>query len=54
MKDFSVKTRSALARKGIFVVKAIFSLDLGETIYGLDDNGTFRIRRFEEVIALAQ
>ncbi len=54
MKDFSVKTRSALARKGIFVVKAIFALDLGETVYGLDDNGTYRVRTFEEVIALAK
>lgn len=58
--DFSRATVSSLSRKGIEIVGKTYlpgSGDLpystGETGYILNDNGTQRVRRFQEVIEAA-
>lgn len=60
MRDFSSKTRNALARKGIVVLGAqaapAFEGDTsfsGRT-YRLDDNGCCRMRSHAEVMEMAQ
>lgn len=61
-RDFSATTRRALAKRGIFVIgitnvpgrNAAGEPDYtnGSRGYELDDNGTFRIRGYFEVVAL--
>jgi hypothetical protein len=59
-KDFSRATIKALAVKGIRVIGAqaapAFDGDkyFSGVLYSLDDNGTCRMRRFNEVIELAK
>lgn len=59
-KDFSKATIKALAKKGIRIIGAqacaAFDGDKFFTgvAYKLDDNGTHRIRRFNEVLAIAE
>lgn len=60
MRDFTAKTRNALARKGIVVVgvQAAPAFDGDTTFsgrtYRLDDNGCCRMRSHAEVLELAQ
>lgn len=61
MNDFSKKTLSALARKGIRLVGLTVIPDMssdmpfanGSRGYQLDDNGCHRIRTFKEVLEMA-
>ena len=60
-KHFSAKTIRGLARKGITVLDTVLipgQGDLpcanGETGYGLSDNGTYKVRTFLDVLALAE
>ena len=62
MADFSKKTLSALARKGIALVGLTVIPDMssdmpfanGSRGYQLNDNGCHRIRTFTEVLELAR
>jgi len=59
-KDFSKKTISALATKGVYIYGTTWIPDAsgscanGETAYQVDDNSTSRVLRFSEVLALAE
>jgi len=61
MNDFSAKTRSALARKGITIIgltvipnpNSDMPWATGDRGYKLNDNGCHRIRSYREVLELA-
>ena len=60
MRDFSSKTRNALARKGITVLTVTFipgsdgSFANGERAYNVSDNGCGRVWTFAQVMEAAQ
>ena len=60
MRDFTVKTRNALARKGIVVLNATFipgedgSFANGSRAYNVSDNGCGRVWTFGQVLEAAQ
>ena len=60
MRDFTVKTRNALARKGITVIGSTFipgsagSFANGERAYNVSDNGCGRVWTFGQVLEAAQ
>lgn len=59
-RDFSAKTRRALAQRGIRLLSPTLLPDArgsfanGDRAYNVDDNGTGRIWRFAEVLAAAE
>ena len=59
-RDFRRATLAALAKKGITIVSATTvpgvdgSFANGDRGYGLDDNGTFRLVLFLQVLAIAK
>lgn len=60
MRDFSAKTRKALARKGITIVRAYFVPDENGTFvngsrhYVVNDNGCQRIMSFFDVLTIVE
>lgn len=60
MRDFTVKTRNALARKGIVVLNATTipgedgSFANGSRAYNVSDNGCGRVWTFGQVLEAAQ
>ena len=60
MRDFSSKTRNALARKGIIVLSSTFvpgedgSFANGRRAYNVADNGTAKVWFFAQVMEAAQ
>lgn len=60
MRDFSLKTRNALARKGITILSATFipgvdgSFANGERAYNISDNGCGRVWKFSQIMEAAK
>lgn len=60
MRDFSAKTRNALARKGIVVLNATFipgedgTFANGRRAYNVNDNGCGRVWTHSQVMECAQ
>lgn len=60
-KDFSKAQRAALARQGIAIIGAAAIPDMSSSLpyanasrgYCLDDNGTHRVRSYQDVVDLA-
>ena len=60
MRDFTTKTRNALASKGIVIMNATFipgedgSFANGHRAYSVSDNGCGRVLTFEQVMEAAK
>lgn len=60
MRDFTAKTRNALARKGIVIMNATFipgedgSFANGHRAYNVSDNGCGRVWTFAQVMEAAK
>ena len=58
--QFGKRIVNKLAKKGIKVVGSHVAPDNngefanGDVVYGLDDNGTYKVRKYSEVLALAK
>lgn len=52
-RSFNAATLRALSAKGIRVLGPVALVEPGDSAWRLDDNGTGKVRRFLEVLALA-
>lgn len=58
--QFGKKVISKLAKKGVKVVGSHIAPDEngsfanGNVVYGIDDNGTYKVRSYSDILALAK